>query len=237
METRIASSSEVSKAAADFLTETFKAQAGREFLFLSSGGSSLKLLDLIDTQYFGTHATITVLDERFSTDPTLNNMALVESTVFYKKVKELGAHFIDTKVLGDETMEEMAATLEGNLREWISRTNGTIIATVGVGPDTHTSGVMPYPEDAEFFNDTFNNEDRWVAAYDAKDKNPERLRITCTIPFFRKIHLPVLFITGENKRHALEILNAKDGSTYKNPCRIWREVPNAILFTDQTLQA
>ncbi len=235
MEIHHETNSEVAFETARYLSEIFRSYASLPFLFLSSGGSSLQLLDLLDTEHFGPHSTVAVLDERFSTDPLKNNFAQMQATEFYQKAKERGAQFIETKIRENETIEEAAAGFEKALRTWVAKNHGPIIATVGVGPDTHTSGIMPFPEDPTFFETTFNDENHWVAAYDANDKNPERLRITCTIPFFRMITHPVLFVTGENKRDALDVLAASEGTVHEHPCRIWREISSSVLFTDQKI--
>ena len=224
--------SELLSTTATVLNTYFAKHRNDEVLFLSSGGSSIALLDQLDSSLFGPRSTIGMLDERYSTDPDSNNFAQLMRTSFYEKALQNGAHFIDTRVLPDETIEELAARFESALREWIERTHGTIIATVGVGPDGHTSGVMPFPEDPEFFEATFDSPEHWATSYDAKDKNPEQLRITCTLPFFRMISIPILYISGENKRTALKRLLADTGTLAESPCRIWRENPRAELYTD-----
>ncbi|MHB1163157.1 MAG: 6-phosphogluconolactonase [Minisyncoccota bacterium] len=237
MNVRTLPSTMVAKAAAQALNASLAAQQGKEFLFLSSGGSSLSLLEYLDPRHFGPHSTIGVLDERYSADPTINNLALLEQTGFYKKVQAAGAHFIDTKVRPGESIESVATRFEKSLRDWAGRTGGTILASVGVGPDAHTSGIMPYPEDPHHFDTLFNDEAHWVAAYDAHDKNPHRLRITTTFPFLRKIDSAIIFIVGENKRPALKKMLAGTGTLSESPCRIWREVAGAEVYTDQKLYA
>ena len=247
MNIRTFPSQDVAKETAMALNSLFAKQNGKEFLFLSSGGSSLGLLQYINPDNFGSHSTFCVLDERYSEDPLLNNFTQIKSGDFYKQIKERGAHFIDTKIQhswsdgksgGKETINSLATRFENELRAWVTRTNGTIIATVGIGHDAHTSGIMPFPEDEELFQKTFNNESRWVVGYDAKDKNPYRLRITTTIPFFKRINSPIIFITSKDKRQALEkLLDGKldgrsGGSINKSPCRIWREIPGVEIFTD-----
>ena len=101
---------------------------------------------------------------------------------------------------------------------------------------------MPFPENKELFDKLFNNESHWVVGYDAKEKNPLRFRITTTIPFFRKITYPIIFITGQDKKLALQKLLVEELHTeklpdnnvdvYKTPCRIWREIPETQIFTD-----
>jgi 6-phosphogluconolactonase/glucosamine-6-phosphate isomerase/deaminase len=225
-------SDQVIKEATEALNSLFLKQKGKNFLFMVSGGSALSLLEHIDTSYFGVHSTVCVLDERYSTDSRINNMAQLKKTNFYKSIKEKGSNFIDTEIHHGEIIEDVAKRFEESLRAWIDKTHGNIIASVGVGPDAHTSGIMPFPENAKYFDDTFNNEKCWVVSYDAKEKNQYNLRITTTLPFLRKIDSAVIYITGENKKPALQKLVTESGSLAESPCRIWREVPGATVYTD-----
>jgi 6-phosphogluconolactonase/glucosamine-6-phosphate isomerase/deaminase len=226
---------DLARTSANALNSLFAKQHDKDFLFLSSGGSALTLLDYIDPHFFGPQSTIGVLDERYSTDTALNTMAQIENTLFYTHVKNTGAQFIDTKIQQDESIEACAFRFEKSLRDWVDRTHGTIITSVGIGPDAHTAGIMPYPENPELFNTMFNNPTQWVTAYDAQNKNPYPLRITTTLPFLRTIHSAVIFVSGENKKDALKKFISTDGSLAKSPCRIWREIKNVELYTDQPI--
>ncbi|MFZ1075700.1 MAG: 6-phosphogluconolactonase [Minisyncoccia bacterium] len=224
----------VIEGAAQALNEAFAKQAGKEFLFLSCGGSSLAILDHLDSNNFGPRSTVSVLDERYTTDPANNTFALITQTDFYKKISANGAHFIDTRVEDGESIEGLAKRFEDGLRDWRGRTHGAVIAMVGIGPDGHTGGMMPHPDEVEFFNTTFNDDAHWVASYDAKDRNPFRLRVTTTLPFMRTIDTAIIYMVGENKRRSLERLLADEGGLAETPCRVWKDVAGAELFTDLT---
>ena len=159
-------------------------------------------------------------------------MAQLESTDFYKRVQKNHAQFIDTKIQGGEPIEEMASRFEHALRDWAARTNGVIIATVGVGSDAHTSGILPCPEDAKFFSESFNDGTHWVAAYDAHEKSAHPMRVTTTLPFLRKINFPVVFMVGEEKKSAFKKMLSENGTLSESPCRIWNEVPATALYTN-----
>ena len=165
----------VTREAALCLDSIFAAQKDKPFLFLSSGGSSLGILDYLNPDNFGPESTVCVLDERYSTDPTLNNFAQIEKTNFFKQIQRGGANFIDTKPRVNESMNAVASRFEKDLRDWVTTTGGAIIASIGVGPDAHTSGIMPYPENPTLFQKTFNDESHWVVAYDAENKNPQKI--------------------------------------------------------------
>ena len=238
MNLKVFSKETIVKEASKALNELFSAQKGKEFLFLSSGGSSLSLLDGLDPENFGPNSTIGVLDERYSTDSSINNLAQLQKSKFYQDVISRGSRVIDTAVLGGESIQDFANRFEKQLKDWADRTHGVIIASVGVGPDAHTSGIMPYPENKKFFDEKFNDARHWVTDYDAEGKNPHRMRVTSTFPFLKKIDHAVIFISGESKKEALRKLMAEEGSLYESPCRIWRDTPSTDkvqIFTDQIL--
>ena len=235
MNIKVLSSTVVKKETAKALNRLFAAQQGKEFLFLSSGGSSLGLLEYINPLNFGPKSTIGVLDERYSGDSTVNNLAQMEMNNFYKQIHERGALTIDTKMHSRESMEYLARRFEDQLKDWVARTRGTIIASAGIGSDAHTSGIMPYPKDMKFFNDKFNDDACWVAAYDAKEKNPHRMRVTTTLPFLRKINSVIVFVSDESKKSAINKLLSENGTLNDSPCRIWREISDVEIYTDQKI--
>lgn len=207
-------------------------------LFLSAGGSSLKILPHIDTNLFDQRITFSVTDERYIHDPAHSNFAQVAATPFYSTVVNQGSHMVNTHVEEGETLEELGKQFESSLKEWKSSSaDGRIIITQGMGPDGHTQGIMPYPENPELFSELFNNPEHWVAAYDAtKEKNEFPLRVTITLLFLRDIvDHSIAFISGENKKPALERALSESGSLAETPARIMQEMKDASVFTDVQL--
>ena len=230
--------SELAQKAAERLNEEFRRLASEEkpFLFLASGGSSLALLDLLDTTPFGPLATVGVLDDRFSRDPLVNNFALLEKTQFAEKARDLGACFVNTFPEEGETIEEVASRFESAIREWRdSFPDGAMVATVGVGPDGHTSGIMPFPENPSYFAETFDDKKKWTAGYDAGSKNQYPLRVTVTLPFLRMLDFSLTYAKGDDKKVALDRVCAKEGTLAETPGRILRELKNEELVTDQAI--
>jgi len=222
---------EAREAAAQKFNQLLDAHSHVPTLFLSSGGSSLTLLDSIEI--FPPNFTIGMTDERFSEDPKVNNFAKLCGTSFFQKAQERGAFFIDSRPQAGEGLELFARRQEQSLRTWRKEhEGGRIIITQGVGEDGHTLGIMPFPEAPEAFLSLFENEERWVAGYDAKDKNEFPLRVTCTLPFLRMADHSVLLIVGENKRDAMTRMLAKEGNLWETPGRIIQEMKNVKLFTD-----
>jgi 6-phosphogluconolactonase/glucosamine-6-phosphate isomerase/deaminase len=168
----------------------------------------------------------------------INNLAQVESTLFYKKIKDTGCKIIDSKPKEDESLDELGQRFENQISEWMKNNpDGDIIASAGIGPDAHTTGIMPYPEDPEFFQKAFDNTEHLAVGYDAKGKNQYSLRVTVTFPLIRKISFVVIYACGDSKKEALSKLFAQEGRLNESPCRIWRELDNVELFTDQEIHA
>ncbi len=218
------------------LNETLKEAAGKSVLLLLSGGSALELLDGIDVSSLNSNVTISVLDERYSTNPAENNFAQVVATEFYKSAQSRGVNFIDTRILNNETKEELAKRFNSSLVDWFKNNpNRTVVATIGMGPDGHASGIMPFPEDPDKFKSMFDNEkvDDFITAYDATGKNQYTKRVSTNMNLLRKINVAIAYITGENKRDALEKVKAENGSLAPTPARILREIKgNVFVYTD-----
>lgn len=223
--------------AAQKLNSIFAHVGHKPVLFLVSGGSSLQLLDHIKLQDVPPQLTIAPLDERYSSDPTENNMAQIMSTTFYTSLKE-AVKWIDTRVRANETQSMLATRFNQELQNWLAQNpDGEIIATIGIGPDGHVSGMMPYPENPKLFETLFmpSNSAELVTAYDAQQKNQYPLRVTTNMHLLRKINHSVIFAAGNNKREALARLVSDTGTLAETPARILREMSNTHLYTDITV--
>lgn len=208
----------------------------KPILFLLSGGSCLPLLEKVNTENFSPQITIAPLDERYSADPKENNMAQIMATDFYHRAAEKKVGIIDTRVKAGETQVELADRFNSTLNSWFNANpDGIVVATVGIGPDGHTSGMMPFPEDPNKFTELFDGEDKTklVTGYDATGKNPYPLRITTTMNLMRKINKAIVYVVGENKREALTRLMDPKANLASTPAAILKEIPGYIyLFTD-----
>jgi 6-phosphogluconolactonase/glucosamine-6-phosphate isomerase/deaminase len=205
-------------------------------LLLLSGGSAFQILDYVNAAILDQRVAIGVLDERYSQDPQVNNFSQLQSTAFAAVAKQRGAHFLDSSVQAGESLENLAHRFEQQLSGWTkAHPEGQIIATMSMGPDGHTAGILPYPvmEDKALFKRLFDDEKQWVVGYDADGKNEHPLRVTVTLPFLRtELDAAVVFIGGEAKRAALGRVKVEEGSTAETPARIYREMRHAIIFTD-----
>jgi len=207
-------------------------------LLLLSGGSAFDLLSQIDADSLTEKVTIGVLDERYSRDPKENNFAQLQETDFYTTAIAKGVQVIDTTVQGEETHEAHAKRFERALVAWKeSNPEGVIVATVGIGPDGHTSGMLPFPENPSLVAQLFDDPDTLVAAYDAEGKNPFRYRSTTTNTFMKEyLDHAFVYAVGEGKRNALTRLISENGDFATTPARVLREMKSVDLFTDVTVE-
>ncbi|MBX4198121.1 6-phosphogluconolactonase [Candidatus Parcubacteria bacterium] len=218
------------------LDEMIKSRGNKPLLLLLSGGSSLELLNYVQEDSLSADITIGMLDDRYSYDSSVNSYSLLQSpgfaSDFYKKARKAGVRFLDSTPFQFETLNEYASRYEKTIEEWmIKNPEGIIRATVGIGPDGHTSGVLPYPEDPEKFNTLFNGE-KLIIGYDVENKNPFRYRLTSTFTFMRQFNEVLTYMSGENKMEALKKVIAEEGSLAETPGRIVRELKNVTIYTD-----
>lgn len=202
-------------------------------LLCLSGGSALEILKDFDFSVLGPHVTLTVLDERWSTDPSISNMAQIYATGFIESAINEGCEVIDTRVKEDETIEELVAGYNMAIVRWIENHNsGKVVATAGMGPDGHTSGIIPGSVN---FEDLFmNNSQRYVVGYKAANQPEDRsVRATTNFEFLRMITFAVLLITGIEKQEGLNRVLSEHGSLLETPARIWQEIAGQVfLFSD-----
>ncbi|MCC2630255.1 MAG: Glucosamine-6-phosphate isomerase/6-phosphogluconolactonase [Candidatus Paceibacter sp.] len=226
---------ELKKKAGEALDSLVREANGKPLLFLLSGGSSLELLDYIKDTSMEAGMTFGMLDDRYSTDPEINSYHIVSRSAFYLRALRRGAVFLDSSVFELESLETYATRYESYIKKWLKlHPNGIIRATVGIGPDGHTSGVLPHPEDKEKFEKLFNAE-KLIVGYDVGNKNPHRFRMTSTFTFMKKFDKVLTYMKGENKKEALQRVLAEEGDLAATPGRIIRELKDVQLFTDVEL--
>jgi len=224
------------KAAKESIENLFADIKNVPILFLISGGSCHEITEMLSDAYCDTRFTLGVVDERYSTDPTINNFDQLSQTGFFKDAISHGAHAIDTHVRSDDTIEGFSRRFEDALKEWVLKNpQGISIALIGIGRDGHIAGMMGYPENEQLFKKQFEDPDVWVVGYDAGDKNYIPLRVTTTMPFLRKINHSVLYIQGPEKQQALLDVFAPTGGIYETPGRIIHQMQDCRLFTDQAV--
>ena len=203
-------------------------------LLMLSGGSALSLIDILPKDILWNNVTITTLDERYTHTDTESNFAQIlnkDSIHFIKNT----THFIDPRPKATESLEETAKRFSVSLHTWSdTHPNGKIIATVGVGEDGHTAGMLPFPENPVLFDKLFNNKDSWICGYEvSKDKNIHTKRITVTNTFLKeKITEALIYITGETKRKPLIKLLSPTGNISETPAYSINNIKTTTLLTD-----
>ncbi|MBI2013845.1 MAG: 6-phosphogluconolactonase [Candidatus Colwellbacteria bacterium] len=207
------------------LSQFLKESKDIPVLLMLSGGSAMELLDDISLEYIGKNTTITMLDDRFSRELDVNNFAQFSETMFCKVAIARGTKFISTVPKESETLQGFSTRLDSELKSWVKlHPAGKIIAVIGVGPDAHTAGIMPYSEALLSKS--------WVVGYDAGEKNVYPQRATVSATFMRdKIDGGVVYVRGATKKDALNKL-ISEGSLNEAPARIMREMKNVKVFTD-----
>lgn len=201
-------------------------------LLLLSGGSCLSIMDYVGQAVLGANLTVTMVDERFSQYPNINNFAQLQKTDFYATAFEAEASFFGTLPRDGETMEQLRARWDKNLKTWRAENpDGLIVATLGMGADGHTAGILPFPEDPLKFYQLFNGNE-WTAAYDAGDKNKYPERVTTTLTFLKNIDFGVALVCGAEKAVKLNQLLSATNNTASLPAAIWHKMKNVKIFTD-----
>lgn len=206
----------------------------RDVLFLSSGGSAFAVLDRIEDDVIGPYLTIGLLDERYDPENKVTNYAQLKKTNFFKKAVQHGCRLIDTSTKRGQSMEDLASYYELEIRNWREHhPRGAIIATIGIGPDGHTAGIMPFPNEPKKFHDLFETE-RFIVAYDAKEKNSLRFRVTATMTFLRHVDIVGVFVVGKEKGEMLHaVLQNDDFSVY--PGSIIKTLPRGAVYADKEI--
>ena len=199
------------------LQSLFDRYIREDILLIVSGGSALELMqnyDIDNEKRF----TLAILDARWSTDPEQNNFMKLEKRPLYDQLVSNGAKVIDSAPQGDEIRDEFWHRVERALKNWrIVHPQGIVIATMGMGPDGHTGGVFPYPEDPDFFARMFLS-DRWMISYDAEGKHDMPYRVTTTLTYMQsQIDHAVAVIAGEEKQPAFDRVIAKEGDIAEKP--------------------
>jgi 6-phosphogluconolactonase/glucosamine-6-phosphate isomerase/deaminase len=211
------------------LSELLLEHEAKPILLMLSAGSALSILDFVPVSGFAPHLTITVLDERYSTDKKVNNFAQLEATNFYNTALRAGVNFISTIVQEGESLDGLRLRFETALRTWKEKyKEGVVIATMGIGADGHTAGIFSGGYGVDFDGEA------WVAGYSVPSTVHEYTdRVTVTKTFLRQeVTSAVVFAVGEEKKpHIQKIL---DGTCVLEnlPSCVIREMREVKLVTD-----
>ncbi len=216
----------------EYLNRLLAENKQRPVLLMLSGGSALKTLDYLGKTSLGENLTISMLDERFSQDPEINNFARMQKTDFYQDALNAGCGFFGTLPRNGETMESLAERWEKNLKKWReANPQGLIAATLGMGAEGHTAGIFPHPGEPERFKSLFCGEN-WIAAYNVIDKHQFSERLTATLTFLKLIDVGLAFVCGSEKQERLDAVLKHYGEAFQLPALGWYEIKKTTIFSD-----
>lgn len=199
-------------------------------LLLLSGGSALSWLDKISTEALNSQLTITTLDERFSTDTAVNNFAQIKATKFYTQAMAKGVNVIATTIAPDDTLAMAGKRFATALQNWREQhPKGVMLATLGVGSDGHTAGIMAGDYGVDF------SAEAWVVAYEVpKSVNPYPKRITVTYTFLQtQIKEALVYVVGKEKQAIIQKIQSPACDCQTIPASILRKMSKVCLVTDQ----
>lgn len=215
------------------VSKAFADTTSSNVLVLVSGGSALEVLEYI-TLPEGKIVTVGVIDERYNADISTNNFLQLKKTKLYRDVLARNGSSIDTSLEKNASFEELSSSMEDAFRTWKENNkDGKVVAILGVGEDGHIAGVMPFPENREYFERVFENSDIWVVGYDASTKNPIPLRATSTLSFLRfAVDESIVYVVGEQKRDILNRIVGATDECNSLPASILNEMKSVTLYTD-----
>ena len=220
--------------AGQYLNDELNKTKNSSVLFLTSGGSAFSLLKEIEEEVLGPNITVGVLDERYSHDSTVNSFAQLMNTSFYTSAKRKNCEFIDTRLKENETIKALAIRFGNSLKTWKDQNPaGKVVITQGMGPDGHTSGIFPHPENPDLFRKLFENPNKWTVGYDLGQKNQYPFRVTTTISFLTNIvDISIAYVTGLNKQEPLVKALRNNTKVNEVPFAIVKKMKDVSLFTD-----
>lgn len=220
--------------ARDALAGLLEAAHTTPTLLLLSGGSALSLVEELPASALGPELTVSVVDERYTDDPQASNMGALERCGFLRMLVECGGHTIDPRPRARETLTACAARFEAELHAWhTAHPTGVVVATLGIGADGHTAGVLPRPDDPAFFNTQFLGTN-FVAGYEVlPGQNPYPKRVTTTLSYLReRVTHALVYVIGTDKRSALrQVMETKDHLEVA-PARVLHTMRQARVYTD-----
>ncbi|MBP9760432.1 MAG: 6-phosphogluconolactonase [Candidatus Pacebacteria bacterium] len=220
------------------LNTLLRGAQGKDILLLLSGGSALALADHIDVSLLGKHVTISVLDERWTYELKDSNFAQLVARPFWQNALDANISFIDPCPHEPEDVQDTAKRFDLALKHWhITHRDGVVIATMGIGEDGHTAGILPFPEDPEMFKVLFEHTSTCVRGYTVPPaKNAHRKRMTVTLTYLnRHVHHAVVYVSGSNKKETLIALQTCTDHNAKTPACILQEMMHADIFTDNMI--
>ncbi len=201
-------------------------QEKRKILLLLSGGANLKVAEEAKELINNDLVTAYVLDERYSSDPSVNNSI---------QLKNLGINVELMIPAENEGVSEFAMRFDHEIRSWVdANSEGIVICTWGMGPDGHIAGISPMPNSRDQFEKIFIQTDQYVVGYSGNLVPPQRVTVT---PNFitDKIDLVLGFVTGDSKIEAWKKFQLPDIKENALPVKILNRAKGQIIISTDLL--
>lgn len=194
---------------------------GDKVVWLLSGGSCVlpqveimhTLKGLHEAQL--TNLSVMLVDERYgspghanSNDEQLLQAGFDPGTVRWYKVNA-GHSMSETVVAYSQAAADMFASAD------------KVVATLGMGPDAHTAGLLPH---SPVFTDTAAT----VVGYNWSDYQ----RMTLGIEYLLQVTQTFVLAYGESKRTALTRLQANTEPIEALPAKILYDLPDVTIYND-----
>jgi len=217
------------KDAGNSLSDIFSKYKNEQILLLMSGGSAFSLLDYFDLSLINPNTTLGLIDERFSTNPNISNYIQLTNTKFFQQAIANRVKKLDFQIKQNDTLESTALRWDYEIKNWINNNpNGKIIATLGIGEDGHTAGIMPGTYEVNF------NSDKLALGYTVpKEINQYTERITTTYTFLKKINNAIVYAVGPKKTKIINLITNNESNATETPSYIFKEMQFVKIFTNK----
>lgn len=193
-------------------------ESHKHAFWLVSGGSCIATeVSILQTLNNNEVSRLTVMlaDERYGApDHNESNHARLRAAGFIHPELD----FPD--ILKAGSIENVLAEYDTLLRHNINEAD-SIVATLGVGADGHTAGILPDSE-AVYAKDVF------AVRYQA----PDFIRITSSLATLRRIDTAIVLAYGKTKQNALNRLVSRHDSLESLPAAILHDIPSVTIYND-----
>lgn len=189
-------------------------------LLLLSGGSAVEILKFVNPKIMQPGSVVGLLDERITPFKEDRNV---------QKIQDV---WPDISIFAPDQQGSLTDIAHDYGEKLGKYKNYKTVITQGIGPDGHTAGILPYPEDETHFDELFHGSEE-VIGYDAMGKSPYPSRITVTFKFLSNVNTSIVYACGGNKKVALLKIKQKMGRLAMTPALVLNDMQNVFLFTDQ----
>lgn len=199
-----------------------------------SGGSLKSLYELLAKEELITPAAVGLVDERFGEKfHETSNEKMIRETQFlrYLHARDIPFH----PILQNLSREETAAAYDEKFRE-LTALFPKSVGLLGIGPDGHTSSIIPNRPD--FHNPWFDDDHKHLMVAEFNDPNSHyKERVGMTFLALSMLDYLIVPAFGAAKQEMFEKIFA-DGSEEEIPARFFKRIDIAkktLFITDQNV--